>query len=412
MEARRQSGGIDRRAVLSLLAGGALAPIGERLTMAELTTAGGAPAVDSVTLFLAGDVMVGRGVDQALPHPGDPRLYEPAVRSARRYLELAEQAHGPIPHPVDFAYVWGDALAALREANPAARLVNLETSITRSLRPEPKTINYKMSPDNIGCLVAAGLDCCMLANNHTLDWGVVGLVETLASLDRAGIRHAGAGRDAAEAAAPATLDVGGGRRLLVFGFGSETSGVPPGWAAGAARPGVNLLDDLSAATLARIARQTASARRDGDLLIASLHWGPNWGYRIPDEFRAFAHGLVDEAGFDLVHGHSCHHAQGIELYREKLILYGCGDFLDDYEGISGYEEYRPDLVVMYLPTLSAGDGRLLALRLIPFRIRNFRLNRATPEEAQWLQRRLDRESARLGARVGLGADRTLAVTPR
>lgn len=411
MASHRPRDGIDRRGFVRWLAGGALGPIGERLKMAELATAR-PPAADGVTLFLAGDVMLGRGIDQVLPHPGDPRLYEPEARSALRYVELAEQANGPIPRPVDFAYVWGDALAVLRDARPAARLVNLETSITRSLRPEPKGINYKMSPDNVGCLAAAGIDCCVLANNHVLDWGEAGLIETLTSLDRAGIRHAGAGRDADEAAAPAALDLGGGRRLLVFAFGSDSSGVPRGWAAGPARPGVNFLDDLSPASLARVARRAASARQPGDLLVASLHWGPNWGYRIPEEFRRFAHGLIDEAGVDLVHGHSSHHPQGIELYRGKLILYGCGDFLNDYEGISGYEEFRSDLVLMYLPTLAAGDGALRALRLVPFRIARFRLNRATAEEARWLQRRLDRESARLGARVGLGEERTLTVMPR
>jgi len=363
---------------------------------------------DIVTLFLCGDVMLGRGVDQILPHPGDPRIYEAGTASATTYVELAERAHGPIPRPVDFSYVWGDALPIIRDL-PAARIVNLETSITRSARPLPKGINYRMSPDNVGCLTAARMDCCALANNHVLDWGEAGLIETLTTLEKTGIRTAGAGRNAAEADAPAALDLPGGGRMLVFALGSVSSGIPEDWAAGPGRPGVTLLADLSDRTLTRIADRVRAARRPRDRLVASIHWGPNWGYAVPGAQRSFAHGLIDDAGFDVVHGHSSHHAKAIEVYREKLILYGCGDFLTDYEGIAGYEEFRGDLAIGYLPSLSASTGKLAGLRLIPFQLRRFRLNSASRQDALWLRDTLDRESAKLGARVLLNEDGALAV---
>ena len=183
----------------------------------------------SVTLVLTGDVMFGRGIDQILPHPGDPRLYEVSIRDARDYVALAERAHGPIPRRVDEAYVWGDALAALRATPPHARIVNLETSITTSENFSPKGINYRMNPTNIGCLAAASVDCCVLANNHVLDWGEAGLLETLDTLKRAGIRYAGAGRNAEEVAAPAIIDVVSGYRIAVFAFGLESSGIPHSW---------------------------------------------------------------------------------------------------------------------------------------------------------------------------------------
>jgi poly-gamma-glutamate capsule biosynthesis protein CapA/YwtB (metallophosphatase superfamily) len=208
---------------------------------------------DGITLFLCGDVMLGRGIDQILPHPGEPRLYESAVSRATAYIELAERANGPIRRPVDFGYVWGDALEALRRVQPDLRIINLETSITKIREPAPKGINYKMNPANAACLTAAGIDCCVLANNHVLDWGYAGLLETLDTLERAGIPSAGAGRDAAQAEAPAVLEVPGKGRVLVFAFGSVTSGVPREWAAGAKRPGVNLLADLSDRTIAHIA---------------------------------------------------------------------------------------------------------------------------------------------------------------
>src|SRR5262245_48429269 len=113
-------------------------------------------AADPICLFLSGDVMTGRGIDQALPHPGNPALYEAWVRDARDYVRLAERASGPIPRPVDGAYLWGDALAELERAQAEVRIVNLETSITASEDCWPdKPIHYRMHPRNIGCLTAA-----------------------------------------------------------------------------------------------------------------------------------------------------------------------------------------------------------------------------------------------------------------
>lgn len=350
----------------------------------------------SIRVFLAGDVMLARGIDQVLAHPGDPQLYERSVRDAREYVALAEAKNGPIPAPVGFDYVWGDALGALAAAAPDARIVNLETAITQSLQPAPKSINYKMHPANLPVLSAAGVDCCSLANNHVLDWGEAGLLETLATLEGAGIGFAGAGRDAETAARPAIIELAGGARVIVLGFGHSSSGVPAQWAAGPARPGVAFVPDLDDATARRIGERVRAVKRAGDIVVASVHWGPNWGYEIADAERRFAHALVDAAGVDIVHGHSSHHPRPIEVHEGKLILYGCGDFINDYEGISGYEEYRGDLAAMYLPRLEAAGGRLVDLELVPLRMAKFRLNRATPAEADWLADTLTRESARFG----------------
>ncbi len=340
--------------------------------------------------------MTGRGIDQVLPHPSDPRIHEAVVNSARGYVELAERRNGPIPAPVDFDYVWGDALAELERARPDARIVNLETAVTRSDDWLPKGINYRMHPTNVGCLTAAGIDCCVLANNHVLDWGPAGLVETLETLRGAGLRTAGAGRNAAGAAAPALLELAGGRRVVVFAFGSVTSGIPTDWAAAKGRPGVNLLEERS---IPEIAADVRRVKRPGDVVVASIHWGGNWGYGIPREHRVLANALVDEAGVDVVHGHSSHHPKGIEVREGKLILYGCGDFVHDYEGIRGHEQYRNDLVVMYLARLDPSTGRIARLEMRPFQMRRFRLDRVSSEDAQWLRDTLDRECAKLGTRV-------------
>ena len=363
----------------------------------------------AVTLFLCGDVMTGRGIDQILPHPGSPELHEPYLVSALDYLQLAEQASGPIARPVDFAYIWGDALAELERVAPAARIVNLETSVTRRDIWLAKGINYHMHPDNIPCLTAAGIDCCVLANNHVLDFGPAGLEETLDALKRAGLKTAGAGHNRTTATAPAVLALPDGSRVLVFGFGLETSGIPRDWAATAARPGVDLLDDLSERTVRQIAARIQAVRRPGDIVVASIHWGANFDYTIPPDQIRFAHALIDEAGVTVVHGHSSHHVKGIEVYRERPILYGCGDFLNDYEGIHGYESYHGDLGLMYFVTVERATGRLRRVDMTPTRIRRFQVRRAAADEAQWLWQVLKRESAPFGVDVVQRDDHTLQL---
>jgi poly-gamma-glutamate capsule biosynthesis protein CapA/YwtB (metallophosphatase superfamily) len=356
----------------------------------------------TLTIFLTGDVMTGRGIDQVLPHPGKPRLHEPWVRDARTYVNLAEEKNGLIPSPVDFDYIWGGALAELKRRQPDLRLINLETAVTASDEWwRSKGINYRMHPDNAPVLTAGGIDICALANNHVLDWGRSGLKETLATLDAAGIRHAGAGVNRSEAQAPAIVDRPEGGRILVFSVGEPGSGIPPEWAAAADRSGVHLLPAISEATARRLGKQMLAAREPGDIAILSIHWGGNWGYYVPEAWRRFAHRLIDLESVDLIHGHSSHHPKGFEVYRDRLILYGCGDLLNDYEGISGYEEFRAELGLLYFVRLDAGTGRLTALEMVPTRLCNFRLQRPSHEEAQWLQQVLDREGRPFGSRIDL-----------
>ncbi len=354
----------------------------------------------SISLFLCGDVMTGRGIDQVLPHPNEPDLHEPYVESALQYVDLAQAAHGPFPCRVDFAYAWGDAIAEFERFAPDARIVNLETAVTRSdAYWRGKRIHYRMHPLNAPCLQVAKLDCCMLANNHVLDWGRTGLEETLATLKRMKIAVAGAGRNRIEAEASAIVELPGGSRALIFGFGDTSSGIPGDWVATEDRAGVNLLADLSNRTVQRIATQVRAAKRASDIVVASIHWGENWGYAIPREHLKFARALIDDAAVDVIHGHSSHHVKAIEVYRGKLILYGCGDLLTDYEGISGYEEFRGELGLMYFATLDPADGRLLRLTMTPTCVRRFRVNRAAREEAQSLATVLNREGAGFGTSV-------------
>src|SRR6266516_5268319 len=363
-------------------------------------------------LFLSGDVMTGRGIDQALPHPVNPALHEPYVRDAREYLGLAENANGPIPRPVSFDYIWGDALQELENSGVDLRIVNLETAITSADTHWPdKAIHYRMHPQNIDCLSAGRINGCALANNHILDWGYEGLSETLQTLDSAGIAHAGAGKNADEAAMPAVLDLTGKERVLLFSFGSTTSGIPRDWRATSSFPGVNLLDDLSETTATRVAsqmRQSASGGQPGDVLFASIHWGSNCGYDIPPEQISFAHRLIDE-GVAIVHCHSSHHVKAIEVFKGRVILYGCGDFLTDYEGISGYETFRGDLALMYLIELDHDSGELMNTRLVPMQMRQFQLRRASAADAKSLCNLLNQLGAKFSTGAKLQSDNSLML---
>ena len=350
-----------------------------------------------VTLFFCGDFMTGRGIDQILPASNPPILFESYVKDARMYVALAEKRNGRIPGKVDHRYIWGEALEIFDEIRPDARIVNLETSITQSDDFWPnKGIHYRMHPDNIEILKVAGIDCCVLSNNHTADLGFRGLLETVETLRRAGIKYAGAGATATAAAAPAILEVAAGLRLLVFGYGMDSAGVPARWAAGASSPGVNFLPDLSPSTADAVVESIRRQSRPEDLVIFSIHWGSNWGYDVPEEQVEFARRLIDSGVVDVVHGHSSHHVRPLEIYKGKLIVYGAGDLLNDYEGIEDDESYRSDLALMYFPTLDAQTGELVRLRMFPLQIFRFSLRRASEGDANWLSRMLTRESQPFG----------------
>jgi len=213
------------------------------------------------TIFLCGDVMTGRGIDQILPHPGDPALRESVVTDARTYVTLAERVNGEIARPVPFAWPWGDALSVLDDLAPDVRLINLETAVTAADDFAPgKAVHYRMNPRNAGCLTAVRPDVCVLANNHVLDFGPGGLAETLRTLSGLGIQYVGAGRDVQEAHRAAVSDAAAGR-VLTVAAGLKSSGVPPHWAARKDRPGVAYLPS---------GRRTVNVVPSADVLATSM----------------------------------------------------------------------------------------------------------------------------------------------
>jgi poly-gamma-glutamate synthesis protein (capsule biosynthesis protein) len=159
-------------------------------------------------------------------------------------------------------------------------------------------------------------------------------------------------------------------------------------------------DEVAAGVLAH--------KHDSDVAIVSVHWGSNWGYAIAPSEIAFAHRLID-AGVDIVHGHSSHHPRPIEIYRGKPILYGCGDVIDDYEGIGGHESFRADLRLLYLTRTDPTSGELVSLQMIPLRVRRMQLDRASQTDAEWLRTTIEHTSRRFATRVAARPDDLLEV---
>lgn len=332
-----------------------------------------------LTLCLTGDVMIGRGVDQLFDPHCLPPLHEPFVTDARAYVALAENKNGPIPRPTNHAFVWGDALQDIAGEHPDFRVVNLETSLTTSdhFCPE-KSIHYRAHPAQAGILRRGVIDCCVLANNHVADWGREGLEETLTTLRAGGFATVGAGLTQAEAAAPVLLQRRG-ISLQVLAMGSVTSGIPLSWQASQDRSGIQVLEG---STVPRICDHLRKVREKATPLLVSIHWGGNWGYGLDPAQISLAHALIDQGDASLVHFHSSHHPKAIEVYQGKLILYGCGDLINDYEGIGGHEDFHPDLGMIYCARIDAVTGHLVALRTRVYIRRCLRLAKATLEETK------------------------------
>jgi poly-gamma-glutamate capsule biosynthesis protein CapA/YwtB (metallophosphatase superfamily) len=221
-------------------------------------------------------------------------------------------------------FPWGDTLPVFKEAD--ARICNLECVLADNGLPAQKMFTFRSDANNVAVLRAAGIDAVSLANNHTLDYGREALAETWALLEQESIRYAGAGPNLLAAQDPAVLDV----ESMKIGMLSITDTNEPGWGAGKDYSGVWHVPvdtyDLRAQDLIEKIKQSKAAV---DLLIVSLHWGSNWGYVPEKGHRAFAHALIN-AGTDIVFGHSCHVFRGIEVYKNKPIIYSAGDFIDDY----------------------------------------------------------------------------------
>lgn len=326
-----------------------------------------------ITLAIAGDVMLGRLVNDT----------------------LAE--HGP-------GYAWGDVAPLLWSADAA--LINLECAITTRLvrwhDGHYKPFHFRGDPAAVETLRRGRVDFAALANNHIEDFGPDGLLDTISALDHAGIAHAGAGRDLGAARAPAILTVRG-LRIAIVAFADY----PRAWAATATSPGLNFTTvSVDDETFAPVAAAIAAAREVADVVIFSIHWGPNMRVRPPEEFRHFAHRVLD-AGATIFWGHSAHVVQGVEpIPDDGVILYDTGDFIDDY---AADPELRNDLGALFLIRLR--ERTVEQVSLVPVRIHRMQVNRATGDDRRWFIRHLHMLCRELGGSVQGAADGSLSVVP-
>lgn len=290
--------------------------------------------------------------------------------------------------------VWGDVLPHLVQAN--LRIVNLECALTTHLQPWTRTgkmFHFRADPEAARVLQAAHIDACALANNHILDYEEQGLSDTLSVLNKAGIRHAGAGANATEAAAPAMLEISGKEpcRVALLSYTDNE----PDFAAGAEHPGTNYLEvSLQNESLARIANNIAQARAQGaDLVVFSNHWGANFVERPSPEFRSFARRVI-ELGADIYHGHSAHICQGIEIHQSKPILYDTGNFIDDYAVDPLLRNDRSCLFILMFE-----HGKLCRIELLPVSLRVAHVALARDEEFEAISAHMEMLCAEFGTRL-------------
>lgn len=302
-----------------------------------------------VELAFIGDVMLGRGVNEEIGH-----------------------------RPPE--YFWGTTLPVLRSAD--AVVANLECAITKYLTPwqkSPKVFHFRADLPAVDVLRAANVRCVSLANNHILDFQEQGLLDTMKHLNAARIHHAGAGQDMEEAEAPAVFDAGG----IKVGFIAFTDNEPL-FATGINRPGTNYMPIMiDETTLARVGTVVSGARSAGaDIVVLSLHWGPNMVPRPPVNFRSFAAAAID-LGVDLIHGHSAHIFQGVQLCGQRIVMYDTGDFIDDYAVDS---DLRNDWSFIFMVSMeSEGPCRL---RMIPVRLSYAQVNLAKGREFEAIRERM------------------------
>jgi poly-gamma-glutamate capsule biosynthesis protein CapA/YwtB (metallophosphatase superfamily) len=323
-------------------------------------------------LLLAGDVMLGRLVDEAL-------------------------------NRVPPEYPWGDTIEIIRAAD--WRCCNLECVISdrgSPWEPEIKAFHFRSAYRNLAVLETASIDAVTLANNHSLDFGFTALAQMIGGLDSRRIGHAGAGSDLDAASRPAISEIQGCRVGLLAFTDNE-----PQWEATADTPGILYAPiDLEDPRSTRLLELVKASKASVDLLIVSAHWGPNWGYRPPPEHPGFAHALV-EHGADIVFGHSGHVFRGIEIYRRRPILYCAGNFIDDY---AVDESERNDESFIFIAEMEQRD-RVGRLSLYPTVIAQFQARLARGASAERIAMKMRRLCSQFNSESIWNPDRHVLEIP-
>ena len=288
-------------------------------------------------------------------------------------------------------YPWGNVLPIIKKADLS--FVNLECAITSHKKESEmiKAFYFRADPVSVDVLKQGGINYVSLANNHVLDFGDAGLSETINLLDKNNIFHAGAGKSITDASRPALLEIKG-LKVTVLSF----SDYPREWAAEKRKAGLNYISvSLSDKNFSKIRQSIKDAKKQADIVVFSIHWGPNMRQYPPKDFVEFAHAVMD-AGADIFHGHSAHVFQPIEIYNGKPIFYDCGDFIDDY---AVDIDLRNDYALLYNVIISPVSKKIMSIELVPCIIHSCRVNLADESLFEIIAQKIEAISLSFGTKI-------------
>ena len=259
----------------------------------------------------------------------------------------------------DPATAFGPIAGVLRAADFTA--VNLETSVTSRGAPQPKTYHFRTVPTAFTALRAAGVDLVTMANNHVLDYGTVGLADTIAAARAARFPYVGIGADAAAAWAPYVTTVKG-MRIAVIGV-SQVAELASSWVAAPSRPG-----EANAIDLGRTLAAVRAARRLAPTVIVFMHWGIE-GEACPDPGQLSLARKLAAAGASIIVGAHAHMLQGSGWLGHTFVAYGMGNFLwweNSYSTTTGVLELtlhpHAPLTDRFVPAVVSRTGQPLVDR--------------------------------------------------
>jgi len=306
---------------------------------------------EKIELCVVGDILLDRGVAEKIQDD-----YDYPYRKVKKVLEKADITLG-----------------------------NLECPITSGGTPALKRpiITFKADPKSAEAIKKAGFDVLNLANNHTMDYGIEGIINTMNTLDYADINFIGAGLNYKEARKPSYIQKKGCR----IGFLGYSVFPPEGYISLADTPDVAKVD------VDTLEDEVKSAKENCDFLIVSFHWGKEYEFYAGKMQKNLAHIVIDNGG-DIVIGHHPHVLQGIEAYKNGLIFYSLGNFVFDRQIQSGTDE---TIIVNF----KIKDRKLEGAEIIPVKIRDCQPHIAVDKEAEYILKRLKMYSAGMNTKINI-----------
>ncbi len=286
-----------------------------------------------------------------VPAPTETRAPVTEVRIAAVGDIMLGGTAGPEMQKYGYDYPFERTQSILKQAQIV--FGNLEGPLTDGGANEtPKKYVFRSPPDKVApALARAGFNIVSLANNHSLDYGPPGLEDTRAALEKAGIHGVGAGRNLAEARTAVYMKAGGS----TVAFLAYSLTFPEEFWAGPDKPGTAFGHEQY------VREDVAAARAKADIVVVSFHWGQEGKTELRDYQVQLAHAAID-AGASAVVGHHPHVLQGVEHYKQGVILYSLGNF--------AFGSFSNTATRSAIAQLTFRDRQWNELRLVPINVRN------------------------------------------